>query len=293
MKKELSIGLLVSGDLGSIIANKLIFDNEVIRFIATDKNSIVIQELAKTNNIPIYVGNPRSHTIEGFLRNKAIDVLLSINYLYLIKENLIFLPASYAINLHGSLLPKYRGRTPHVWAIINNEKFTGVTAHLMTSECDAGDIVEQVKIPIQEEDTGGDILVKYNIIYPKIIETILGKIRENRIEVKVQDHSQATFYGKRNKEDGEINWSWHKERIYNWIRAQAHPYPGAFSFIKGEKITIDKISFTGQGYLYDQPNGMVIAITPKLTIKTPNGAVIIESYREQRLKINKGDILGK
>lgn len=291
MSKELSLGLLLSGGLGYIIASKLIVAEKDITFIATDKNSSAIQELAQANNIPLYIGNPRNSAIESFLHDKQIDVLLSINYLFLINENLISLPKTYAINLHGSLLPKYRGRTPHVWSIINNEQFTGVTAHLIVAECDAGDIVEQVQIPIGESETGNDILLKYNSVYPELVETILTKIRINRLQIRPQDHSMATFYGKRSPKDGEIDWSWQKERIRNWVRAQAYPYPGAFSFIKGERITIDKISFADQGYEYDRPDGLVLSTIPQLTIKTPNGAVTIDSYREKELEINIGDIL--
>lgn len=293
MMRSISLGLLVSGNLGLIIVQKLINQKEDIKFIATDKNSTGIAALAREKNIPVHVGNPRKPSIEGFLKDKDIDVLLSVNYLYLINDNLISLPKKFAINLHGSLLPKYRGRTPHVWAIINNEKNTGVTAHLISAECDAGDIVDQVLIPIEENDTGNDILVKYTKEYPVIVEKILAKIKNSNLSAVAQNHELATYYGKRTPEDGLINWSWHKERIRNWIRAQASPYPGAFSFINGVKFTIDKLSYSEFGYNFEEPDGKVLAIDPKIIIKTPNGAVAIDCYREKDLKINIGDILGK
>lgn len=292
MNTNVSLGILVSGNLGLSIAEKLITENEDIHFIATDKNSGGVIDLAHKEKIPLYIGNPRKAEIDEFLKDKEIDVLLSINYLYLINENLISLPKQYAINLHGSLLPKYRGRTPHVWAIINNEKVTGVTAHLITTDCDAGDIVEQVEIPILEHETGNDILIKYTKEYPVLVETMLTKIRNNALAVKKQNHSLATFYGKRSPEDGIINWTWQKERIRNWIRAQASPYPGAYSFINGKKITIDKVSYSNYGYAFDEPDGRVLTVNSQITVKTPNGAVAIESYREKDLEINVGDILG-
>jgi len=82
---------------------------------------------------------------------------------------------------------------------------------------------------------------------------------------------------------------WQKERIYNWIRAQAHPYPGAFTFLNGKKITIDEISYSDDGYEYKQPNGMVLNSHP-LVIKTPNGAVEIKSFRE-KIELTKGQVL--
>lgn len=293
MNTNLSLGVLVSGNLGLLIANKLITEKEDIKFIATDKDSSGIIELANAMNIPLYIGNPRKPAVQYFLNDKEIDVLLSVNYLYLINDHLISLPKEYAINLHGSLLPRYRGRTPHVWAIINNEKCTGVTAHLITAECDAGDIVEQVYIPILEHETGNDILLKFRRVYPDLVEGLLNKIRNRDLVVKSQNHSLATYYGKRNPEDGLINWTWQKERIRNWIRAQADPYPGAFSFINGIKITIDKVCYSEFGYHFDEPDGKVLAVTPQLIVKVPNGAILIESYREEDLKIKIGDILGK
>lgn len=293
MKGSLSLGLLVSGNLGLVIAKKLIEENEHIRFIATDKDSNGIIGLANAMNIPLYIGNPRKPAVQYFINDKEIDVLLSVNYLYLINDHLISLPKKYAINLHGSLLPKYRGRTPHVWAIINNEKCTGVTAHLITAECDAGDIVEQVNIPILEHETGNDILIKFRREYTNLVERLLKKIRDRDLVVKTQNHSLATYYGKRRPEDGLINWAWQKERIRNWVRAQADPYPGAFSFMNEAKITIDKICYSEFGYNFDEPDGKVLAVTPQLIVKVPNGAILIESYREKDLKIKVGDILGK
>src|SRR5690606_38202127 len=116
--------------------------------------------------ITLFIGNPRNGRGHAFLKNYSFDVLLSVNYLYLIEEDLIKMPRRFAINLHGSLLPKYRGRTPHVWAIINGEKKTGVTAHLITKGCDEGPIVSQIQIPIEIQDTGNDILNKFKQKYP-------------------------------------------------------------------------------------------------------------------------------
>jgi methionyl-tRNA formyltransferase len=96
------------------------------------------------------------------------DLILSINYLFLLDEEMISkLPL--AINIHGSLLPKYRGRTPHVWSIINGETKTGVTAHIIDADCDTGDIVKQIVVPIEKDDTGATILEKYEKIYPELL----------------------------------------------------------------------------------------------------------------------------
>ena len=154
----------------------------------------------------------------------------------------------YAINIHGSLLPKYRGSTPHVWAIINGEKEAGITAHFIDESVDNGDIVHQIKVPIQDDDTGAMILKKYNQQYPLLIKKILIDIKCDSLKVRAQDATKATYFGKRTPEDGHINWNWSKERIRNWIRAQAHPYPGAFFFINNVKVIVNKASFCDLGF---------------------------------------------
>jgi methionyl-tRNA formyltransferase len=203
----------------------------------------------------------------------------------LIDQDLIEFPKKYAINIHGSLLPKYRGRTPHVWAIINNEKKTGISAHLIDIECDAGDLIEQVEVEIEHSDTGASILQKYEILYWPLVQKTLRKIQEEVLITTPQNHTKATYFGKRTPDDGKIDWSWQKERIFNWVRAQAHPYPGAFTYLNGEKLIIDSISFTDDGFNDEIPNGKMMSINP-LKVKTPNGVIKIEKYRGE-LEINE------
>src|SRR5690606_11116288 len=102
---------------------------------------------------------------------RAVDVLFSINYLFLIERDVLSQDPR-VVNLHGSLLPKYRGRTPHVWAIINNESHTGVTAHLVDEGCDTGPIILQREVPIEYTDTGATILLKFSSLYPEIIADV-------------------------------------------------------------------------------------------------------------------------
>ena len=157
------IGLLASGELGFVLLEKL-NNKRLLEFVFTDSKSTEVIGFANKNNIPTFVGNPRKGKSLPFIQNKNIDILLSVNYLFLIENDLISLPRKYPINIHGSLLPKYRGRTPHIWAIINNEKKTGITAHIIDNECDTGDIIAQREIPILDHYTGNDLL---NIYFDK------------------------------------------------------------------------------------------------------------------------------
>ena len=284
----MSLGLLCSGRLGYQTLLKLL-EKYQINFVFTDSKSKNIIEFCEQNKLRVFVGNPRNGRAKEFIAKNECEILISINYLFLIEQDIINLSKGLTFNIHGSLLPKYRGRTPHVWAIINGEEFTGITAHIIDEGCDTGDILEQIKISIEPNDTGDNILTKYESNYLPLIEKVIDSYNQGKLKPKKQDPKKATYYGKRIPDDGLINWNWQKERIYNWIRAQAHPYPGAFTFLHGKKITIDEISYSDDGYEYKQPNGMVLNSHP-LIIKTPNGAVEIKSFRE-KIELTKGQVL--
>ncbi len=285
----MNLGVMTSGDLGFIVL-KYLFDSYKTEFVLTDSNSKYIIDFCKKNKIACFIGNPRNGRAYSFCSKKKIDFLISINYLFIIEKDLIELPKSFAFNIHGSLLPKYRGRTPHVWAIINNETETGITAHLIDEGCDTGDIIEQIKIDIGDEETGADVLNKFKHIYKKLLKIVLTKANSGELTFKKQQSEIATFFDKRTPNDGEINWNWQKERIKNWIRAQANPYPGAFTYINKKKLTIDKIKFSEIGFTNEMNNGLVLSTSPFL-VKTPNGVVEICKFRESKIQIKNGVIL--
>ena len=126
----ITLGVLCSGGLGFDTLVKIHKEYQ-IKFILTDEKSIEIIQFSKEQEIPLFIGNPRNGTGYQFIKNISVDVITSINYLFLIANDIISHPEKLIFNIHGSLLPKYRGRTPHVWAIINGEKKTGITAHLI------------------------------------------------------------------------------------------------------------------------------------------------------------------
>ena len=285
------IGLMVSGGLGLLTLRDLFADQKLI-FVMTDRRSTDIIEYCEDKGLECYVGNPRNEGGRRFADKQEIDVLISVNYQFLIESNLINLPKKHAFNLHGSLLPKYRGRTPHVWAIINGEKETGITAHLIDDGCDTGKIIEQIKIPIDLTDTGATMLQKFSNEYPRLVRSVLRDIDSETIKPMPQDNTKGTYFGKRTPEDGLINWDWSKERIYNWIRAQAPPYPGAFTILNGKKIIIKASSFSDLGFHYEVTYGTLLSDSP-LTVKTCNGALEIELLNsEDSLRMESKMILG-
>ncbi len=273
----MTLGVLASGRLGYTVLRQLVSDY-MLNFVMTDAQSLNIQRFCNEKGIDCFVGNPRNRKSVNFIEDKVIDVLVSINYLFIIERDLIELPNKIAFNIHGSLLPKYRGRTPHVWAIINNEKTTGITAHIIDEGCDTGDILEQIQVPIESEDTGATMLDKFETLYPTLIGQVLAKIENNQIDRIPQKEHLATYFGKRTPEDGQIDWNWQRERIRNWVRAQAAPYPGAFSWHDGQKIIIDDVVLDNHGFNWHMPNGLILTIKP-LRVKTPNGVLHLTRTR--------------
>lgn len=284
------IAVLASGGLGATLLKSEVFKRYEIVAVFTDKKSSDIQNFSSEHNIPTFLGNPRNGKAKTFIEGKHVDVLVSINYLFIIDSDLIKWPRKLSFNIHGSLLPKYRGRTPHVWAIINNEEVTGITAHTIDDDCDTGDIIEQIEIPINPETTGGELLKKFEFEYPLLIGKVLEDIKNETLTLTKQDHSKATFYGKRTPASGRIDWSWQRERIKNWVRAQSEPYPGAFTFLNDQKIVIDNVSFDDYGFEYDMPNGLILTGNP-IRIKTANGAIRLVKVRNLDFEIKKGKVL--
>ncbi len=274
----LTLGILASGGLGYETLVK-IANIHTIKFVFTDSKSDDIIAFCNQKEIPIFKGNPRKGKAYAFIKNRQVDVIISINYLFLIEKDIIKHPKQLIFNIHGSLLPKYRGRTPHVWAIINGENKAGITAHKIEEGCDTGDIIEQIEVPITKENTGADILKKYNELYFPLIEKVLKKLQNKTITFTAQNEKEATYFGKRTPKDGQIDWNWTSLQIKNWIRAQANPYPGAFTFYATKKVIIDKVSIIKQEKpLYK--NGTIIAVKPKVKVAVCDGIIQLELIRD-------------
>ncbi|UPS92554.1 methionyl-tRNA formyltransferase [Bizionia sp. M204] len=287
----LTIGVLCSGGLGLDTLKKIAKDYTV-QFVLTDSNSIGIIDFAKSHRIPYFAGNPRNNRGYDFIKNYNVDIIASVNYLFLIEEDIIAHANKLTFNIHGSLLPKYRGRTPHVWAIINGETSAGITAHVIDASCDTGKIIHQIEVPIKPNDTGAIMLEKYAEAYYPLIKRVLYDLDNNQLKLTAQNENQATYFGKRTPDDGEINWNWNAEVIRNWVRAQAIPYPGAFTYLNNKKIIIDKVSETNLETTNVHTNGEILQIDPAIIVKVENGAVSLDVIRTENCTFTIGNILG-
>ena len=240
------------GKLGTDCLELLLDKGYKINYIFThqENEDFSVDTLAKKNDIPFFYFDLRKNIdikkkMEEFLQKNKVDYLISINYRYIIPET-IFSKPQYAINIHGSLLPKYRGRTPHVWNIINGEKISGITCHKIEETVDSGDIVYQEEIKIEDDWTGNDLLREMQSRYPNVLLEALTRIENNEENAfQRQNELKATYFGKRIPEMGYISFFNSYINIYNFVRAQADPYPGAYYYLSdGKKIIIDKIEKT-------------------------------------------------
>ena len=199
-----------------------------------------VADWAKEHSLPVFT--PENINTEEWIsriRGWRPDVLFSFYYRNLICQQILDIPPCDAFNLHGSLLPAYRGRVPVNWALIHGEIKTGVTLHYMVKKADAGDIVGQREVAIDFEDTALRLYGKLCGAATLLLDETLPLILAGRTPRRCQDESRATTFKGRRPEDGRIDWTWTAMRIYNLIRAVTEPYPGAFTHLPGaEKMTI-------------------------------------------------------
>jgi len=161
----------------------------------------------------------------------------------MLKPELLALAPRGAFNMHGSLLPKYRGRVPVNWAIINGERETGATLHEMVARPDAGRIVDQQSVPILPDDTALEVFNKVTVAAEMVLDRSLPKLVSGAAELRAQDLSQGSYFGGRRPQDGRIDWSQPARDIHNLVRAVAPPYPGAFSDVAGVRVRILRTRF--------------------------------------------------
>ena len=194
--------------------------------------------LAQANTVPVY--SPEKIGAGEIAQCTALQpsIIYSFYYRNLLPTELIALAPLGAYNLHGSLLPKYRGRAPVNWMLVNGEREAGATLHHMVERADAGDIVAQRAIDICDDDTALTLYRKIVPIGASLIRQYHPLIASGTAPRRAQDLTQGNYFGRRRPEDGRIDWRWPARRIFNLVRAVTHPYPGAFGFINGCKVYV-------------------------------------------------------
>lgn len=172
------------------------------------------------------------------IRAARPDVLFSFYYRSMLGREILSAPRLCGLNLHGSLLPRYRGRAPVNWVLVNGETETGVTLHVMVEKPDAGDIVGQERVPIDFEDTALSLYAKMEKAAARLLDALLPGIARGEIPRRPNEIEKGSYFGRRRPEDGRIDWSKRAVEIHNLVRAVTRPYPGAFAFLCGDRCTI-------------------------------------------------------
>jgi methionyl-tRNA formyltransferase len=171
-------------------------------------------------------------------RRTTPDFLFSFYYRYLLDTAWLEVPRRGALNMHGSLLPKYRGRAPVHWAIIRGESTTGASLHYMLAKPDAGALVDQEAVPILENDTALDVSLKVADAAQTVLHRSLPRLVAGTAPAVPLDLSQGSYFGRRSPEDGRIDWRQGARAVHNLVRAVAPPFPGAFTEVNGCRLAL-------------------------------------------------------
>ena len=205
------------------------------------------------------------------------DLMVVIAFGRILPENLLALPRLGTINIHASLLPKYRGAAPIQWAIINGEKETGVCSMQMEKELDAGDILLCAKEAIHPDDTAARLHDRLAVKSAAILIDTLKAFADNRIQPMPQDHSLATYAPMLTKDDGLINWNQSAESLVNFIRGVT-PWPGAHTFLGNQRLKIFK-SHPHPIEIDDSPGTVLEGFADELRVATAKGALCVEEIQ--------------
>ncbi len=232
-----------------------------------------VARLGAELDLPVYAPEDVNHPLwVDRIRDLQPDVIFSFYYRHMLSDEILSLAPQGGFNLHGSLLPHYRGRAPVNWALVNGETETGATLHRMVKRPDAGDIVGQQKVTIADSDTALTLHKKVLEAAQAVLKEQLPKLKNGTATFTKQDESQASYFGRRTAADGEILWHKSAKEINNLVRAVTEPYPGAFSYLGQRKLIVWRSRVLDTQH--DKQPGTVLSTSP-LVIACGEGALEI------------------
>lgn len=252
-----------------------------------------VSDWAAENVIPCH--RPDSVNVPEWVdrvRKMAPDVIFSFYYRNLLKEEILRIPPAGAFNLHGSLLPAYRGRCPVNWVLVRGEKKTGVTLHHMVEKADAGDIVGQKEVSIDPEDSAFSLFNKLCVAAGELLDGLLPLIKEGRAPRIPQDPEKATYFGGRRPEDGRIDWNRPVMKVYDLIRAVTEPYPGAFTFLDEGRLLIWWARPEAGGYQNDGIPGRIVTEGQEVFVEAKEGRLKLVDVEVEGLRLRGEAVYG-
>lgn len=217
-----------------------------------------VAALCKEHGIPFVTpADPASPALFAQVQAAQPDFIFSFYYRHMLPVALLALAKRGAYNMHGSLLPKYRGRVPVNWAVLHGETETGATLHEMAAKPDAGTIVAQTAVPILPDDTAYEVFGKLTVAAEQTLWNVLPAMLAGRTPKFPNDVSKGSYFGGRKPEDGRIDWSQPAQAVYNLHRAVAPPYPGAWTTIGEKKFIVGKARLSGMEQA-NLPSGLAV-----------------------------------
>ncbi len=218
------------------------------------------------------------------LRKLSPDVLMACGWYGILPTDIVESVPQGCFGLHNSLLPKYRGWAPLVWSIINGDEYIGASVFKFTSEMDDGDLLHQVRVNLACDDTIADALRKIETEVERDLPAVWSDYLAGKIKLTVQDHDQASYCGRRVEADGRIDWTQSARDIHNFIRAQAPPYPGAFTYDNADtRITIFASAIDSRVYLG----------TPGQVLEVSGDGVVVACGQSSAIKVSSLLVAGE
>ncbi len=296
MPDKIKIAFFGTPDFGLPALKKLIQNDKIkISFVVTQPDKKVGRKQILTppptkvealnHNIPVF----QPEKIKNFVLPYKIDLIITAAYGQIVPKTILEEPKYGALNIHGSLLPKYRGAACVQATILNGDKKTGITIIKMTEKLDAGPIVAQEEIKIKKEETAGELYKRLSLLASKMIVPVILSYIQGEIIPKPQDESRASYVGLLTKKDGKIDWNKSAVELERFVRAMT-PWPGAYCFIKKDNIRIKIIKVNAKILKVNKYKiGKAFSCKKKLAVQCGQDALIIE-----RLQISgKKEISGE
>jgi methionyl-tRNA formyltransferase len=247
-------------------------------------NHANIKKIADQHSIPTIMIDRKITDLYEQIKRISPDLILALGWYFMIPKKISDLASFGCVGIHASLLPKYAGGAPLVWAMINGEKISGVSLFYLDKEVDTGDIIDRERFIIEDDDNIASVYRKATEASKKILLRRLPEIEEGRAPRIPQDLSQRTEYPQRSPEDGKIDWSRSAEEIRNFIRAQSRPYPGAFSYIGTDKVSVlEAKRVTAKDTFKSFPGKVVEIGRDHFIVSTGDGLILISDYEPRSL----------
>lgn len=210
--------------------------------------SAPVEDLARDHGIPLHLTETVDAETIDLVKRAEPDVIVVNSWYYRMPAELYNLPPHGTLNFHDSLLPRFTGFSPVLWALISGESEFGLTVHRMDDGLDTGDILVQRSVPIGPDDTGTELVLRGMDLIPDVLAEALGALETGTAAWRPQNKAERTYFHKRSERDSLIDWDWTAEDLERFVRALSDPYPRAYSFYRGERIEILEARVSEAGY---------------------------------------------